>query len=829
MSDFKLIGQNYSTPDLVTKVTGRSKYAEDYRGDGMLFAKLLLSPVPHARVRHIDASEALKMPGVHAILTADELPDAAPPVRGTAAAEEEGPGGKRAAQPNIKPEMALTNEPVFQGEPILAVAAEDETIAADAIERIHLDLEPLPFCINPLDSLRPGGPNGRTQGNVYYGTAVKDLKWTAEDWKEVEAGRLPFREAPDSWVVGDVDAGFKEAAVIIDETVLCQSTSHQCLEPRSSMAYWQNGKLFLHASAQSTAHVSQSVGKWSGVNDPSKLVLIGEYVGGGFGGKNPETQMHTCIPALLSKKTGRPVMLRISREEDHFIGRARAGLHMRVRMGFRKDGRMTALDMFVVQANGPYARAGDYGTCAVVASANYTPLNMRFRGTAVLTNTPPHGPQRGPGGVQSTVMFEPLITQAARKLGIDDVEIRKVNAPVTGSAYGAPDRKGVQGKLTSAFAREALDKGAEKFNWSERVKRNGQKQGSKVTGVGVAVANFSAGTIGFDGLLVIRPDGKLYIHSGVGNMGTLSVHDTARVAAEVLKMPWDKCEVVWGNTAKNLPWSSRQGGSQTIHATSRANWAAAFDTKQKLTEIAAKDLGGKPEDYDVANARVFRKGSPGSGLTFAQAANRAIQLGGKYDGHELPKDIHNMTKGSATAMAGSGLIGVAKDNYGRKGNTQAFVVGFAEIEVDTETGVYKILDYLAVADVGTVINPRGLEGQLHGGAVQGVGYARSQKWVYDEEYGSPLAKRFHHNKPPTILDIPEKMDWEAVNLPDPQTPVGAKGVAEAAVGAGAAAVRCALASALGDEYVRRTPVGIDMILASVEAGKRVDAGLTTNV
>jgi xanthine dehydrogenase molybdenum-binding subunit len=136
---------------------------------------------------------------------------------------------------------------------------------------------------------------------------------------------------------------------------------------------------------------------------------------------------------------------------------------------------------------------------------------------------------------------------------------------------------------------------------------------------------------------------------------------------------------------------------------------------------------------------------------------------------------------------------------------------------------------LCVADVGTVVNPRGLEGQLHGGAIQGIGYTRSQKWVYDQEYGVPLAKRFHYNRPPTILDIPEKMAYDAVNIPDPQTPVGAKGVAEAAVGAGAAAVRCALAAALGDEYVRRTPVGIDMILASVESGKRVDQGLTANV
>ena len=823
----KLIGQNYQTPDMVAKVTGRSRYAEDYRVDGMLFAKLLLSPMPHARVRKIDTSEALKIPGVHAILTADELIDAAPPTRGVAAAEEEGPDSKGGRGYPIKPEMGLTNEPVFQGEPILAVAAVDEATAAEAIERIKLDLEPLPFCVDPLQSLRPGGPNARTQGNVYYGTVAKTLKWTDADWKEVEAGRLPMREAPDMWQIGDVEAGFKDAAVIIDETVYSQPTSHQCMEPRTSMAYWQNGKLFMHCSAQSTAHVSQSIGKWSGA-DRTKTVLLGEYVGGGFGGKNPETHMHTAIPALLAKKTGRPVMMRISREEDHYIGRSRAGLHMRVRMGFRKDGRVTALDMFVVQANGPYARGGDYNTCAVVASANYTPLNMRFRGTAVFTNTPPHGPQRGPGGAQSTVMFEPLISQAARKLGIDEVEIRKINAPSTGAKYGAPDPKGVQTTFTSAFAREALEKGAQQFGWEERKKRNGQTRGTKVTGVGVSLANFSAGTIGFDGMMVLRPDGKLTIYQGVGNIGTLSVFDSARIAAEILDMPWERCEIVWGDTLKHLPWSSRQGGSQTIHATSRANHAAAMDAKQKLQEIAAKEFGGKPEDYTLGNERVSHKGG-GRGMTYAQAAKRAIEMGGKFDGHETPKDVNVMTKESAAALAGQGLMGVAKDNYGRKGSTQSFVASFAEIEVDIETGEYKILDYLCVADSGIVVNPRGLEGQLHGGAIQGIGHTRSQKWVYDQKYGVSLARRFHYNRPPTILDIPQKMSWDAVNLPDPQTPVGAKGIAEAAVGAGAAAVRCALAAALGDEYLRRTPVGIDMIVASVDAKQRVDRGLTANV
>ncbi len=450
---YKLIGHNYQTPDIVAKVTGRSRYAEDYRAEGMLFTKLLLSPLPHARVRSVDTSEAMKMPGVVAIIGADDLLAAAPPERGVAAEEEEGPDGGKADKPKpIDPELGLTNEPVYQGQPVLAVAAVDE-VTANAVERVKIVWEPLPFCVDPLLSLHPDGPDARTEGNVHFGDGLKRYKWTAEDWKEVEAGRLPLRAAPDTWQYGDVGAALKDAAVVIDETVVCQTTSHQCMEPRSSMAYWQNGKLYLHASAQTSSHIARSVGRWSGAG-PADVVLLGEYVGGGFGGKNPETHMHTAIPAILSKKTGRPVQMRISREEDNYTGRSRAGLHMRVRLGFRKNGRMTALDMFVVQDNGPFARVGDYNTCAVVASATYTPLSMRFRGTAVMTNTPPHGPQRGPGGTQSNVMFEPLITKAAHKLGIDEVEIRKINAPVTGSKFGPPDAKGQQSFLTGAFMRE---------------------------------------------------------------------------------------------------------------------------------------------------------------------------------------------------------------------------------------------------------------------------------------------------------------------------------------------------------------------------------------
>jgi xanthine dehydrogenase molybdenum-binding subunit len=358
------------------------------------------------------------------------------------------------------------------------------------------------------------------------------------------------------------------------------------------------------------------------------------------------------------------------------------------------------------------------------------------------------------------------------------------------------------------------------FNWNERIKRSGQRNGTKVTGIGIAMSPFHAGSFGHDGLLVLRPDGRLSIHTGVGNLGTESFSDTSRAAAEAIGMPWEKVEIVWGDTSKHLPWSAAQGGSQTTHAHTRSNWAAGLDLKRKLQEIAARDIGGRPEDFEVANERVFQKGNPiaSRGMTLARAAQRAIELGGKYDGHVVPEDINGMTKQSVAALVGQGLIGVAKDNFPNGGGLHSWVIGFAEVEVDVETGEIKLVDYAASADAGTVIHPRSFGGQLHGGGIQGFGVALGQKWVFDPKWGLGVAKRFYTNKPPTILDVPHEreMQWTAANLPDPFNPLGAKGIGEPPIGAGAAAVISAIADALGEGFFNRTPVTTDMILTVLE-------------
>jgi xanthine dehydrogenase molybdenum-binding subunit len=822
-SGYKLIGRDYATPDMLAKVTGQSKYAEDFRAEGMLFCRLALSQMPHGRIRHIDASEALAMPGVRAVLTADDIPVQADFL------DDNG----RTIKASKWGERALTNEPVYQGEPIFAVAAVDELTCAEAIEKVKVDMEPLPFVIDPMDSLRPDGPNPREDGNVWVrGTppapptpTLKSVKWTEADFADYDQGKLPMGPAPDTWENGDVEAGFRNAALILDESFVTPDVSHQCLEPRTAMAYWQNGKLYMHTGTQSTFQTVPAIARWMNMKTED-IVLISEYTGGGFGSKITGG-VTMIIPAILSKKLSAPVMMRVSREEEHFIGRARPSVMGRVKVGFAKDGRITALDMYTVTNAGSYDASGDGETAGRITSLLYQPQAMRWRGLSVMTNTPPRSAQSAPGGMQGIAILEPVLSKAARRLGVDQVALRDVNCPEGKAEYGAPNHEGKRHYTTSCFMRMALEHGAEQFKWQERVTQP-KKSGTKVRGLGVSLSCYVGGTIGFDGLIVVTPEGRVRFHSGIGNLGTESVMDVHRAGAEMLGVPWEMCDVVWGDTSRIMPYTCVSGGSQTTHAMTRAAFAVAAECKQKLKEVAARAQGGSADNYDVVDGRIVRKGG-GTVMTLAEAGKKAIELGGIYDGHQAPDDVHKRTKAAVAALAGQGLVVSSKDNYPRDGDTYSFVASFAEVEADVETGKYYITDFLAYADVGTVLHPHSLGGQVLGRSTLGIAHAIGQKWVLDPEYGITVAKRFYQNKPPTILDVPVDMQWNALNIPDPETPVGARGVGEPPVGGGCAAILNALSDALGDEIFQRAPVYADTILASYEAGRPMQPPLMANI
>lgn len=795
----KHLGVDFTPHDVVAKVTGEAKYAEDFRAQGMVFARLLCSPFPHARVRRIDASEALAMPGVVGLLTADEV---------------DNPPAPRAP--------LLTNEPMYVGAPVLLLAAEDETTAQDAMEKIRIDWEPLPFHVDPLQSLHPDRPDARSDGNVgAMGVKLQLMKWTAADFSEAGSGKLPMGKAAQEWAYGDVDAAFGKCKLVLDETFVHASNSHHSMEPRSAMAYWQGGKCYAHVSAQSQTYVHPALAEMIGI-PPTDLVMIAENCGGGFGSKGSAYPLQ-ALPALMSKKINRPVMLRVSRAEEYYNGSARSGFQGRVRLGFAADGRLLAADLYVIQENGAYISFWDFRNAGDALSLVYQPESMRWRGMPVFANSPLRGAQRGPGYNQIAHVVEPLLDKAARALAIDRLAIRLLNAPGMNSGVG-PKRRPV----SSCYLQDALNKGAELFDWETRKARSGRRQGSKVTGVGVGQAYHPGGFFGFDGLVCLTPDGKLHIHTGIGNLGTFSHSSTSRIAAEVLRMDWEDCIIERGDSRRHLPWNSGQFGSNTNFTMARTNYVATMDLLNKMKEIASRNLGGRPEQYDYDGRRVFRKDKPGTGMTYGQAARAAIALGGRFDGHELPTDIDPMTKLSATALAGTGLVGVAKDTLPVLGAPSSFAAAFIEIELDLETGKYAILDYVAVADCGTVIHPAGLETQVKSGGIQGLSIAGLERMVYDPQNGLPASVGFYQAKPATYGDCPRAMRVTAVDKPDPSSPLGTKGIGEPLLGCAGSALLCAISDALGGHVFNRTPVVADMIINHVAGRPPTHGPLQTN-
>jgi CO/xanthine dehydrogenase Mo-binding subunit len=295
-----------------------------------------------------------------------------------------------------------------------------------------------------------------------------------------------------------------------------------------------------------------------------------------------------------------------------------------------------------------------------------------------------------------------------------------------------------------------------------------------------------------------------------------------------LRCNWENCVLHYGKSSENLPWSSSQNGSNTSFTHTRANYVAALDIVEKIKSIAAIKLGGMADDYDIGDERVFAKSDPNTSLSYAKVAQAAIELGGRYDGSEVPEEIHDVTKISIGNIKGTGLIGVAKDTLGLRGSVPALAVGFVEIELDLETGKYDIIEYLGVADCGTVLHPIGLAGQIRGGAVWGFGMAGLERHVYDRTTGIPANVGFHQCKPVTYLDLPDTLDWDAVDLPDRDNPVGVKGVGEPVMGCAASAVLCAISDALGGHVFSRTPVTPDMILNHVAGQPQSTIAMSTN-
>ena len=782
------IGKDFIPPDVSGKVTGRIKYAEDYTREGMVYARLLTSPIPHGRVLDIDASEALAMDGVYGILTADDVyPDGEPQSTGL---------------------KILTNEPTLVGEPILAVAAVDEKTAETAIASIAVTFERLPHVIDPLDSLADGGPDAYNGGNTFvFRQGFVQEKWTADQVASFRAGNEPTAEAPTELSYGDLEASFADAAFVYENTFTTAGYPHMSMEPRSALAYWEDGKLYLHGGSQSLTAFADGIAGIIGVAKED-LVFVNAATGGGFGQRARAGSVPIYgVPAKLSQKINRPVMMRITREEEFTIGGARQGFQGWIKLGFKEDGTMSAADIWIVSDNGGKGGGGDAFSATNAVSIVYQAEAVRLRGVSIGSNTAHRGAQRGPGENQIAAIVSPILDKAADELGIDRLEIRKINTPQNGDVGGIQRQP-----FTSAYMPEALEQTAQLFDWEGRQSRRRQRNGSKVTGLGIGQGYHNAGRSGMDGIVMMGADGRLKIHNGVGNLGTYSYASTSRAAAEALKMPWESCDIVTGRTDLHLPITSPQDGSNSIFTNTRTCWGAAQDMLAKMKEIAANDLGGSPDDYDVSNERVHQIADESVGYSFAEVAQRAMELGGKYTGEaELPEDLAEWTQIAVSRLAGSGFMGVYHDPA-HSGNPPGFTVTALEIELDTETGKIEIKDIVSVGECGTVMHPQGLKNQLGGGVVWGVGLSMLERHLYDPQNGLPASTGYWQSKVPTYLDTPVKIQTGWVDLPDPENPVGARGIGEPTQGAVCAALNAAISDALGGHIFNAAPVTTDMII-----------------
>ena len=782
------IGKDFVPPDVPGKVTGRIKYAEDYTREGMVYARLLTSPIPHGRVLDIDASEALAMDGVYGILTADDVyPDGEPQSTGL---------------------KILTNEPTLVGEPILAVAAVDEKTAETAIASIAVTFERLPHVIDPLESLEEGGPDAYNGGNTFvFRQGFVQEKWTADQVASFRAGNEPSAEPPTELAYGDLDASFAEAAFVYENTFTTAGYPHMSMEPRSAMAYWEDGKLYLHGGSQSLTAFADGIAGIIGVAKED-LVFVNVATVGGFGQRARAGSVPVYgVPAKLSQKINRPVMMRVTREEEFTIGGARQGFQGWIKLGFKQDGTMSAADLWIVSDNGGKGGGGDAFSATNAVSIVYQAEAVRLRGVSIGSNTAHRGAQRGPGENQIAAIVSPILDKAADELGIDRLEIRKINTPQNGDVGGIQRQP-----FTSAYMPEALEQTAQLFDWEGRQSRRRQRNGSKVTGLGIGQGYHNAGRSGMDGIVMMGADGRLKIHNGVGNLGTYSYASTSRAAAEVLKMPWESCDIVTGRTDLHLPITSPQDGSNSIFTNTRTFWGAAQDMLAKMKEIAANELGGSPDDYDVSNERIHQIADESVGYSFAEVAQRAMELGGKYTGEaELPEDLAEWTQIAVSRLAGSGFMGVYHDPA-HSGNPPGFTVTALEIELDTETGKIDIKDIVSVGECGTVMHPQGLKNQLVGGVVWGVGLSVLERHLYDPQNGLPASTGYWQSKVPTYLDTPLKIETGWVDLPDPENPVGARGIGEPTQGSVSAALNAAISDALGGHIFNAAPVTTDMII-----------------
>jgi CO/xanthine dehydrogenase Mo-binding subunit len=769
-----VVGRRLPKVNSFSTVTGRGEYTVDLTAPGMLHARVLRSPHVHARIVKLDVSRARAFPGVAAVVTAEDVN-----------ANVLGPSVKH------RPLLATGVVRCF-GEPVAAVAAVDEATAAKAVELIDVEYDPLPAVFDVRAATAPGAPLVHPDKSGYFRLPA------LSQWFVPEPGNVSHRVRI---VHGDVDAALASAPKVYKASFATQAVSHVCPESHAALAKFEpSGRLVLWCSTGKPARIHGQICGLFGL-DTSRLRVEVPDVGCDFGAKG-EVSIEAIV-ALLALKARRPVKGTFSREEE-FTG---AGLRMATQvdaaLGVSNDGRMLALDMAFRNDIGPYDGYGSMVTvwAAVVGAGPYDIANVRLIGEAIHTNNLRGASFRGFGNPQVSFARESLIDMAAKDLGIHPIELRRRNGWTAGSVT-ATDQK-LDGDRYGLGFIETLDALNKRFPAAEDRRADG---GPVRRGVGYACGVHGSGygcLIDADtsgAIVKLNPDGTFLLFSGAMDVGQGTTTSILQIVAEELGV--DPAKITLSSQGTDaVPFDGGASASRQLYISGNAALKAARALRLRILEMAAQVLD-IPADKLTIRDGVIRAVDPAlsnRSIALPQFAFAAINAGG-----EQPM-----------AFGTYSIQGALLDSKGKGNPIEAFLFASqrAEVEVDVETGIVRVLSLAGAHDVGRAINPMVVEGQIEGSLVQGMGYALLEE-VRQKE-GRPIAPDLEHYLVPMSADVPE-LHSIIVETHEPLGPFGAKGVGEAGLVPTAAAIANAIESATGAR-VTKLPITPERVLEALKA------------
>ena len=737
--EFNVVGTRPIRHDGNDKVTGRARYSADITLPRLLHGKILRSPHAHARIMSIDASRALALPGVEAVVTAADFSQP----RGRIADLGEG----AMANPKWISNNCLASEKaLYKGHAVAAIAATSLHLAEHAISLIDVDYEVLPGVTDVLEAMKDDAPvlHERLANLENANIRPGGLRDDDDTEKATNISNHFFFE------LGDTDQGFKDADIVVEREFRTATVHQGYIEPHSATAMWgEDGKLTIWCSSQGHFQIRDLTGLVLGV-PVSQIKVIPMEIGGGFGGK---TVIYLePVAAVLSKKTGRPVKVSMGRAEVFEATGPTSGSYIRVKIGANKAGMITGADITMMYEAGGFPGSPINQACQCVMTP-YNIANGRIEGYDVVVNKPKAAAYRAPGVPAAAFAAESVIDEICEKLGIDPLEFRTKNASKEGSRRIPGPVLQKVGYLETLAA--AMDTEHYKTPLEGPNRGRGVAAGFWFNGTGPACATAS-----------VNADGTVSLIEGSPDIGG-SRASMAMQVAEVLGLPAEDVHPTIGDT-DSVGYTSLSAGSGATFKSGWACYEAATDIKQQLIQRAARIWDVSPDDVEYTDGVASHKSDSELKLTFKQLAGRLIGTGGPV---------------------------VGRGNVNPAGVGNSFAVHIVDVEVDPETGKVAVLRYTALQDVGKAIHPSYVEGQIQGGVVQGIGWALNEEYVYNKS-GVMDNSSFLDYRMPTSLDLP-MIDTVIVEIANPGHPFGLRGVGEVCIVPPMGAMANAIYNAIG--------------------------------